>query len=443
MVSAIKQKRVVTRVSSQVSKSRSKNVKSKKTLLSSNASSKRAKRSVHKKFTSKSSQLKSSKLKVISSAKITGKRVLLCCDFNVPLKDGKIQNDYRILQSLPTIKYILSQKPKQLVLISHLGRPKGVDLAFSLKPVALDLSKKLKVKVSLSPTLIYSEFSSLAVSKSPVVLLENLRFSDGEQDNDLKFAKNLSEFADIYVNDGFGTAHRKQASNFGVTKYLPSYAGLLLANEVKYLDMALKPKRPFVCVVGFSKIADKLTLVEKLLKKSDYVLVGGAVCFTFFRALGLETGKSLVEVDQIQTAKRLLATYERKIILPLDIVCAKNVTSKPKTYAFTHIPKSEAGFDVGPETVALFSRYIAKAQTVFWNGPLGLFEQKPFDAATVSFASQLVKSKCITIIGGGDTASAILSTKYAKDITHISTGGGASLAFIEKGNLPAIKPLRG
>jgi phosphoglycerate kinase len=401
-------------------------------------------KSIKKTQTKAKSQIVSRiKLNSVSSAKLTGKRVIIRCDLNVPLKDGKITSDYRITKSLETIQYVLSKKPKQIVLLSHLGRPKVIDSKFSLAPVAKALSVKLKQKVALLPSLLYADFvaSSTSIQKAQIVLLENLRFNDGEKHNDSKFAQNLAQFGDVYVNDAFGTAHRKHASNNAIARYLPSYAGLLFAKEVLYLSQASNPQKPFVCVVGFSKISDKIALVEKLLKKADTVLIGGAVCFTFFKAMGLEIGKSLVEDEQIPTAKRLLAKYGKKIVLPIDIVCAATPTSSYKIVDIHKIPKNFAGYDVGPQTVTLFGIHIAAARTVFWNGPLGLFEQKPFDTATIEFARLLSKSGATTIIGGGDTASAILKTKYASAMSHISTGGGASLAFIEKASLPAISKL--
>ncbi len=378
----------------------------------------------------------------IRSQQLKNKRVLLRCDLNVPIKNGKITNQYRLQKSLDTINHLLSKGVTQIVIISHLGRPKSNDPAYSLKPVAKALAKQLGKPVGFCPSLEYDEFISQGFESHQVVLLENLRFESREKENKLSFAKNLACFGDIYVNDAFGTAHRKHCSNNAIVTLLPSYAGLLFEREVIYLSQTITPKRPFVCIIGFAKISDKLALIEKILRKADKVLVGGAVCFTFPKALGYEVGKSLVDLDNVGVAKALLEKYGKKIVLPVDVVCAKKIDSQSSVFAFDKIPKSQIGFDVGPQTVSLFKEHCSAAKLILWNGPLGLFEVKPYDAATNKLILHLASVSATTIIGGGDTASAVLKHKRANDITHISTGGGASLMFIQQGTLPAITILQ-
>lgn len=382
-------------------------------------------------------------MQYITKVNIKGKRVLIRTDFNVPIQNGKITDDTRIRASIPTIEYCIKKGAAQIILMSHRGRPKSIDPEFSLKPISKRLSKLLKTPVVQLNSCSYIEYEANYKAKDcQIIVLENLRFHPEEKKNDTKFAKELAKFADIYVNDAFGTAHRKHASNHAITKLLPSYGGLLLQKEIAVLSSIFNPKRPLVSIVGFAKISDKLPTLKQLLKQSDYVLFGGAVVFTFLRAQGIQTGKSLVEEEQIETAKKLLKQFKNKIILPKDVICATSLSSpKAQEFDIHHIPNDMAGFDIGFETVTEFESYLTKAKTIFWNGPVGVFEQKPYNWGTKKIASMLAKSNAITIIGGGDTVSAILQTKMASSMTHLSTGGGAALEFISGSKLPAIAQL--
>lgn len=378
-------------------------------------------------------------MKSIKKLNLKNKNVFIRCDFNVPLEKGKITDDYRIVNSLKTIKYVLSQKPSRIVLGSHLGRPKGYDAKYSLNPVAKKLSELLKKTV-------YLHANPLAPieAKSKIVLLENLRFFEGEKKGSLSFAKQLAQHADVYINDAFGTAHRKDASVYALAKLLPCAPGLLMEKEIELVN--LNHPRPIVAIFGAAKIADKLPLLKKLFSKVDKVVIGGATVFTFLQAMGLETGKSLVEKEMVFTAKKLIKKYPGKIVLPVDVVVAspkilqRNLKDRKEhsmTVSVDKIPKTKAGYDVGLLSVKLFTAVIQSAHTVVWNGPLGMFETKPYDHATKKLAKEIEKSSAVSIICGGDTASAVREFKF----THVSTGGGASLQLLAGLKLPAIQAL--
>lgn len=368
------------------------------------------------------------KLKSLKQARLAGKRVLVRVEYNVPLKNGKITDDSRIKASIPTLQYILSKKPKQLILMTHLGRPKGKDPALSTNVIVKRVSSLLKRKVIHANNVEHPVLSS-----AEIIFLENLRFYDEEKKGNVAFSKKIAELGEVYVNESFGTCHRKDASMYVVPKYIKErYAGFLLEKEIEKLSEALAPKKPFYVLVGFAKIGDKIKILEKLLKKADKIILGGAIVFNFLRAKGFETGKSLIDENSITLAKKLLK-YENKLIFPVDFVGTEK--NKLKKYDFDNMPKEFIGFDVGPKSISLFKKELKKAKTILWNGPLGMFEKKPFDKATTSVAKFLSKQKVKTIVGGGDTAAAVKGVK----LYHISTGGGASLEFIEKSTLPALK----
>lgn len=376
-------------------------------------------------------------IKFLTKAKLKDKRVLLRLDLNVPLdKKGNITDDTRIKKSLPTIKYILSKKPTQLIIMSHLGRPKAKIIPkLKLINVARRLQKLLKQNIIKTRDCI-----NIKIPNSKIVLLENLRFHKQEKENNRAFAKKLTDYADIYINDAFGTAHRKHASNNAITKFLPSYAGFLIKQELEKLDLK-KPKKPFIAILGCAKISDKIDLIKALLNKVDKLLIGGLISFTFLKAEGYEIGLTRVETSKIRTAKALLKKYKKKIILPLDVKVALNPNAKPQTTPIDKIQKNKIGYDIGPDSVKLFLEELKKSKTVFWNGPLGFYENKKYKNSTNQIAKLLSKNtkKIKTIIGGGDTANAVRLLE--KEFYHVSTGGGASLEFISGKELPAIKAL--
>lgn len=387
---------------------------------------------------------------------VKGKRVFIRVDFNVPLKEGKIQDDHRIREALPTIKFLIDNGAK-LILASHLGRPKGTGMEpeFSLKPVAAHLSGLLGKNVTMSPDCIGPETEKLVseVRDGDVLLLENMRFHKAETKNDPVFAKSLASLAEIYVNDAFGTAHRAHASTEGITHYLsPCAAGFLIEKELKYLGGALEnPKRPFLAILGGAKVADKVPVIRNLLKKVDSLVIGGGMVYTFYKAQGLEIGDSLFDAEAFELAKELLQeakTSKAKLIIPNDCVVAEELDFKnfdPKTptklVPQDKIPEGWHGVDIGPESVKLIVDEIKKAGTVVWNGPLGVFEIDQFAEGTKKTAEALAASDAVTIIGGGDTAAALLKFGLDKKMTHVSTGGGASLEFLEGKILPGIAAL--
>ena len=374
-----------------------------------------------------------------------GTRVLLRADFNVPLRDGHIEDDLRITAAIPTIEY-LRARGAEIVCCSHLGRPKGkVEPMLSLAPVAVRLTELLGTRVALSPEV--TGFESLNRSQclepGDVMLIENLRFDPGEESNDPAFAANLAELADAYVDDAFGAAHRAHASIVGPPLVLPSAAGLLLASEVEALGALLgEPKRPFVGILGGVKVSDKLGVLDALLERCDTLLIGGAMAFTFLAAQGARVGDSLVQEDQVAHCRALLKTG--RIEIPTDVVVAAEMTADAPTrhVRAAWIPDGLKGLDIGPETAGHYADVIAGAATVLWNGPMGVFEMEPFAAGTRTVAGAVADCRGFTVVGGGDSAAAVRQLGLADRIDHVSTGGGASLELIELGDLPGLQALR-
>ncbi|HVR83119.1 MAG TPA: phosphoglycerate kinase [Planctomycetota bacterium] len=362
---------------------------------------------------------------------LKGKRVLVRVDFNVPLKDGGVSDDTRIKASLPTIRYILEQGGKA-VLVSHLGRPDGKpNDKYSLKPVAGRLQELLGKPVDFPEP-----------RDGALTLLENVRFDAGEEKNDDALAKKLAAYADVYVNDAFGTAHRAHASTAGVTKYFKQSAcGFLIEKEMKYLGKVLtNPDKPFIAIMGGSKVSDKILILEQLTKKVDVIIVGGGMAYTLLKAQGKAVGNSKVEADKLDLAKKILASA--RIILPVDHVAADKFDAGAKTQVVTDVPDGWMGLDIGPNSVEVFRRELANAKTVLWNGPLGVFEMDPFALGTKAIAKYLSQLKgCTTVVGGGDTAAAVEKFGVADKMSHVSTGGGASLEFLEGKELPGIAAL--
>lgn len=382
--------------------------------------------------------------KTMQDFDFTGKKVLVRVDFNVPI-DGKgdVTDDSRIKKAMPTIKYLLDNGAKQIILMSHLGRPDKEDKEkLKMDRVADRLSKLLKKKVAKVDDCVSVKLPE--PSEAKIVMLENLRFHKAEEANDDGFAKALAEHGEIYVNDAFGTCHRAHASVHAITKFLPACAGLLVEKEVTLMGEAINnPERPLVAILGFAKISDKIGLMDNLLEKVDKALIGGAVVFTFLKSQGFEVGKSLVEEESISTAKKILEEYEDKIILPVDIVVAdrKAEDAVTKVVGISEMPADMIGLDIGPETVEFFRNELKKAKTVIWNGPLGMFEIDKFAKGSLEIAKFLAKSRAKTIVGGGDTAAAIEKFGLEKKMTHVSTGGGASLEFLEGKKLSGIAAL--
>ncbi|HUB25080.1 MAG TPA: phosphoglycerate kinase [Tepidisphaeraceae bacterium] len=387
--------------------------------------------------------------KTVADIDVRGKRVLMRVDFNVPVENGKITDNRRIAQALPTIKNVLDRGGK-LILMSHLGRPKGgPEAKFSLKPAADELSRLLGRTVLFATDCIGPEVEKMAnaLESGQALLLENLRFHKGEEKNDANFARQLANLGDVYINDAFGTAHREHASTFGAAQALAGKAraiGFLIQKELKFLGEAIsRPARPFVAILGGAKVSDKINVIEQLLPKCDTLLIGGAMAYTFFLAQGKEVGKSLVERDKVELAKGLLAKAGGKIKLPVDNVISNQMTDDAKTQIVEgNIPADMEGFDIGPKTIKLYEAEVAKAKTIIWNGPMGVFEKKPFAAGTKAIAEAVAaataKNGAITIIGGGDSAAAIEQMGLSDKVSHVSTGGGASLEFLENGHFSTL-----
>ncbi len=388
--------------------------------------------------------------KAVAQLDVKGKCVLVRVDFNVPLDDaGKITDDRRIVAALPTIKSIIDRGGKA-ILMSHLGRPKaGPEAKFSLKPAAKRLSQLLGNPVELAPDSIGEGVAKLVADlhNGDVLLLENTRFYKQEEKNDPAHAEKLAALGDLYVNDAFGTAHRQHASTFGVPEKLGAgkrVIGFLIEKELKFLGEALEyPQRPFVAILGGAKVSDKIAVIENLLSKADAVLIGGAMAYTFFLAQGKQIGKSLCEKDKVDLAKSLLAKAGGKLLLPVDTVVASEMTDSAQTSVVEgNIPDGLEGFDIGPKTIKHYVDKIKSAKTVVWNGPMGVFEKKPFQAGTRAVAEALAeittKNNATTIIGGGDSAAAIEQFGLADKVSHVSTGGGASLEFMEGKGFPCI-----
>ncbi len=384
--------------------------------------------------------------KMITDLDVRGKKVLVRVDFNVPIKEGKVGDDTRIKAALPTIQYLLDNGAA-VILCSHLGRPKGEpDPQFSLKPVANYLGTLIDVPVRFAEDCIGEKAETAAAGLQPgeVLVLENTRFHAGEKKNDPEMARQLASLADLYVNDAFGSAHRAHASTAGVTDYLPSAAGFLLEKEIKYLGNTIAdPERPFVAILGGAKVSDKIGVIENLLDKADQILIGGGMANTFFKAQGFDMADSLVEEDAIETAKGLLDKAEGKLVLPVDMVIADafDAEANSKTMDVSDVPAGWRILDIGPKTVDAFDDVIAQAGTVVWNGPMGVFEFDKFAKGTFEIAEALARSNAISIVGGGDSASAINKSGLADKITHISTGGGASLEMLEGKELPGLAAL--
>ncbi|MGH9423734.1 MAG: phosphoglycerate kinase [Thermoanaerobaculia bacterium] len=386
----------------------------------------------------------------LSDAELRGKRALVRTDFNVPIDDGRITDDTRIRAAVPTLKFLL-EKGARPVVLSHLGRPKGKpDEKYSLQPVAKRLAELVGVKVGFVETTDTDEAmkASHDLPQGEILLLENTRFLGGEETNDPRLARALSELGDLFVNDAFGAAHRAHASTAGVNAHLhPAVAGLLMDQELKYLGSALaNPERPFVAILGGSKISGKIDVIESLLPKVDALLIGGAMACTFFRAMGLETGKSLVEEDRIDMAADILEKAGTRVILPHDAMIASGIDSPNSARAVGRddIGEGDVMLDIGPRTAESYSRAIASARTVLWNGPMGVFETPPFDRGTRAIAQAMAaatKKGATTIVGGGDSAAAVTKDGLADKMSHVSTGGGASLEFLEGKALPGVDAL--
>lgn len=373
------------------------------------------------------------------------KKVLVRCDFNVPLENGKITDDRRITEAIQTIEFLRTHECA-VILCSHLGRPKGASPEFSLAPVAERLSQLLKTNVELLPDCIGEEIVQKchSLQAGEVVLLENVRFHPEEEKNDPSFAKQLAANAEAYVNDAFGTAHRAHASTAGVADYLPSVAGFLIEKEIEFLGRAVEnPKRPFIAIMGGSKVKDKIALIDNLLPKVDRLIVGGGMVYTFLKAQGYEIGLSLLDESSIDYAKRLLEEHPQKLVLPTDLVVAKEFKpdSAPTVVSVTAIPEDQMSLDIGPSSRIAFSKIIHEAGTVLWNGPVGVFEMDAFAAGTRAVADALAASRVVSIVGGGDSAAAVEKFGLSEKMTHVSTGGGASLEFLEGKDLPGIAAL--
>jgi phosphoglycerate kinase len=378
---------------------------------------------------------------------LKNKRLFIRVDFNVPLAPGgqEITSDKRIKASLPTIKYALEQGAG-LVLASHLGRPKGkTNPEMSLKPVAKRLEELLKWPVTMAPDCVGTEVEALKPAPGHVLLLENLRFHAEEEKNDPAFARQLASLCDLYVNDAFGTAHRAHASTVGMIQFVPkAAAGLLMDKELEWLTKATQsPDRPCLAILGGAKVSDKIEVIQNLAKFVDKLLIGGAMAYTFLRAQSKPTGKSLVEEDKVDLAKQLLSTLGSKLMLPLDHVVAAEIKEGAPNQVVEAIPEGMMGLDIGPKTVDAYVAEIARAKTIIWNGPMGVFEKPPFDAGTIAVGKAVAASGAVSVVGGGDSEKAVKSAGVADKITHISTGGGASLEFLSGIELPGVAALTG
>jgi phosphoglycerate kinase len=385
----------------------------------------------------------------VRDAEVEGKRVLLRSDLNVPLENGEVADDTRIRSSLPTIELLL-ERAASIVLVSHLGRPKGSDPSLSMAPVAKRLDQLIDAPVKLAPAVVGDEVKTMTDELKPgeVLLLENSRFEEGETKNDPGLAEALAGFADVYVNDAFGSAHRAHATTEGVAHRLPGYAGLLLEQELVQLTAIRDdPKRPLIVILGGAKVTDKLGVIDRFLGFAEEILIGGAMCFSFFKAEGRDTGNSLVEEEGVEAAKRLLAEAEKSdtiLELPEDLVLGKELEAGAETRELNgvDVPEGWMGLDVGTNTTANFAKRIARAGTVFWNGPMGAFEVEPFDAGTRAVAEAVAAAPGHTVVGGGDSVAALHKFGLADSVDWISTGGGASLELVEGHELPGVEALQ-
>jgi phosphoglycerate kinase len=384
--------------------------------------------------------------KTVKDIDIKNKRVLMRVDFNVPMADGKVTDDKRIKAALPTIKYVLEQGAS-LILMSHLGRPKGgPDPEFSLRAASEVLATLLETPVKMAPDCVGAEVEKMAKEMKPgdVMMLENTRFHAGEEKNDLELAKQMASLGDVYVNDAFGSAHRAHSSTEGIARFLPAVSGFLMEQELEYLGRAIaNPEHPYIAILGGAKISDKILVVETLLSKCDKLIIGGGMANTFLAAQGLNMQDSLVEESSLETAKSILSRFADKLILPVDAIIADKFDAEANTQT-VDVDKIPAGWrmlDVGPKTLELYKASLNGVKLVVWNGPVGVFEMPKFAGGTFALARMLAESGAITVIGGGDSASAVKKAGFAKQMTHVSTGGGASLEFLEGKDLPGVAAL--
>lgn len=386
--------------------------------------------------------------KTVRDVDVKGKRVLVRCDFNVPMKEGKITDDTRIVSALPTVKYLIENEAK-IILMSHMGRPKGEPKPeYSLRPVAERLSELLGQRVIFtpSPEVVDDEVRGKAGELKPgeVMLLENVRFRKEETKNEEPFTGQLAALGNIFVNDAFGTAHRAHCSTAGIAEYLPSVSGFLIEKEVKFLGKVLDdPERPLAAIMGGAKVGDKIPVIKNLLGKVDILIIGGGMAYTFFKAMGYEIGKSILDADNVTLAGELMKEADErgvKLLLPVDTVCAAEFdnSSRKAVYDRDRIPEDMMGMDIGPKTVELCREALKDAKTIVWNGPAGVFEMPAFAEGTRAIAEMLAESDAVTVIGGGDSAAAVAQFGLEDKMTHISTGGGASLEFLEGRELPGI-----
>ena len=387
--------------------------------------------------------------KTVEDINVKGKKCIVRCDFNVPMSDGVITDDKRIREALKTVKY-LKENGAKIILCSHMGRPKGeFNMKYSLAPVAERISELMGCPVAMATDVIGEDAKAkaAALGEGEILLLENLRFHKEEEKNAPEFAKALADFAEIYVNDAFGTAHRAHASTAGIADYLPAVCGYLIQKEIDVMGKALNdPARPFVAILGGAKVSDKIGVIENLIDKVDSLVIGGGMAYTFFKAKGWTVGDSICEDDKVELAKELMAKAEAKgvkMLLPVDTVVGKEFKEDTEymTVESSQIPDGWQGLDIGPKSVELFSDAIKNAETVVWNGPMGVFEFEAFAVGTKAVAKAVAESGAISIIGGGDSAAAVEQLGYADKMTHISTGGGASLEFLEGLELPGIAAL--
>jgi len=388
--------------------------------------------------------------KTVKDADVAGKRVLVRVDFNVPLADGAVTDDTRVRAALPTLRYLMDRDAK-VIIISHLGRPKGEpDPQYSLRPVRRTLQRLIGRNVTFVPQTVGADATEAVerMVEGEVLMLENVRFNPGEKANDPAFARQLAEFAEVYVNDAFGAAHRAHASTAGVAEFLPAYAGLLLAREVETLTaMLADPEHPFVAILGGSKVSDKFGVIDKLLDCVDTLIVGGGMAFTFLRAKGLEIGASIVEQDWVEPAKAMLIKAAEKgvdIMLPVDFVVADAFAEDAETRIVgrEEIPADMMGLDIGPTSGELFKGAISDAKTIFWNGPMGVFEMKPYETGTREVAAAVARNnRAVSVIGGGDSVAALKKFGLEERVTFVSTGGGASMKLLEGAPLPGVEAL--
>lgn len=386
--------------------------------------------------------------KTVRDVDVAGRKVLVRCDFNVPMKDGAITDDFRIVSALPTIEYLL-EKEAAVILMSHMGKPKGEPKPeLSLAPVAERLSQLLgrDVKFISDPQVVSDKVREAAAELKPgeVMLLENTRYRKEETKSEEPFTGELASLGELFVNDAFGTAHRDHSSTAGIARYLPTVSGFLIEKEVKFLGDALEvPERPFVAIMGGAKVGDKIPVIENLLKKVDTIIIGGGMMYTFFKAMGRETGKSIIDDDSLQLAGELMKKAEAagvRMLLPVDTVCAEEFSNDSRSVVVRadELPADMMGMDIGPETAELYRKEIMSAKTIVWNGPMGVFEMENFSKGTRAVAEAMAECDGVTIIGGGDSAAAVEQFGLKDRMTHVSTGGGASMEFLEGKILPGI-----